>query len=263
MVKVKVSKVFSCLLSFVVLASMAMPVYATDAAPVVTENAVVTEVATGDSNVEDAAPESHGKHSTIDSIEALKEVATIDSDDIAKGAKIASPVVELLNTVVAILVALLAAWILANSVIDLICLCVTPFAKRVVLLHSNPQQAPQDWVSKFSALASEQVIHALLIANGNNGTATQSGGSMGGGFGGPMGGGFGGPMGGGGFGGSMGGASQQLPKPKATLPIYLRKRVVFLVLFGVCLVVFTCTAFTDLGIKVGNFLIEAVSGLNI
>lgn len=264
MVKVKIRKVFSALLCAAILACATPVVFATNEAPVETE-VVVENVDIAD--VTEAETDNTSKYNNIDSIEALKDVATLDSEDIAKGAKLASPVVSLLNTCVAVLVALLAAWILANSVLDLICLCVTPFSKRVLLLHTNPQQAPQDWMTKVASFASEQAIHALIVANGGsnngaNGASASTGGFPGGGF---PGGGFpgGGFPGSGGFPGASSAPQQNMAKPKATVPIYLRKRAVFLVLFGVCLVVFTCTAFTDLGIKFGNFIINAVGGLNI
>lgn len=228
-------------------------------------SAIVSEQGSGD--------EDGGSVNSNDTFAALRDATTIKSEDIEKGAAIASPIVKIINIAVSILVALLMAWILFNSVVDLMCLCVSPFSKRVMALNTNPQQVPQDWMTTIASLASEQAAHALMLASGGAAAAQQSGGGSGamggygmngGGYGmnsggfGMNSGGFG--MNGGGYGMNGGGAAATPAKPKSTLPIYLRKRVVMLVLFGICIVVFTCTAFTDIGIKFGNMILNAVSG---
>ncbi len=41
---------------------------------------------------------------------------------------------------------------------------------------------------------------------------------------------------------------------------YLKKRSLFLIIFGVCVISFTSTAFTDLGIKIGMWILNTISG---
>lgn len=82
----------------------------------------------------------------------------------------------------------------------------------------------------------------------------QGGGGMGG---------FGGGMGGfgGGFGGGMGGSSEP-PKAKTVILSYFKKRVVFLILFGVCALLLSTTLFTDIGINIGTWIMNRLLGIN-
>lgn len=47
---------------------------------------------------------------------------------------------------------------------------------------------------------------------------------------------------------------------KSMIFSYLKKRSLFLLIFGVCVILFTSTVFTDLGIKIGMWIIGTLSG---
>lgn len=66
---------------------------------------------------------------------------------------------------------------------------------------------------------------------------------------------------GGGFGGGMGGQQEQ-PKAKSIIVSYFKKRVIFLVLFGVCALLLSTTLFTDIGINLGTWVMNRLLGLN-
>jgi len=62
-------------------------------------------------------------------------------------------------------------------------------------------------------------------------------------------------------GGPMAGMNGQQQGPiKSMLFSYMKKRSMFLILFGVCVILFTSTAFTDLGVKVGTWLLRVIMG---
>ena len=58
-------------------------------------------------------------------------------------------------------------------------------------------------------------------------------------------------------GGAMGGMGAPV---KSMVFSYMKKRALFLILFGVCVVLFTSTAFTDLGIRLGTWLLQLILG---
>ena len=82
---------------------------------------------------------------------------------------------------------------------------------------------------------------------------SSSGSSGGGGFG-------GGGFGGGGFGGG-GGGSQESSK-KSVIISYFKKRVVFLVAFGIVAVLLSSTLFTDIGVSIANWVFNRLTGIN-
>ena len=62
-------------------------------------------------------------------------------------------------------------------------------------------------------------------------------------------------------GGGMAAMSGQQPGPiKSMIFSYMKKRSMFLILFGVCVILFTSTVFTDLGIKIGTWLLGIIMG---
>jgi hypothetical protein len=63
------------------------------------------------------------------------------------------------------------------------------------------------------------------------------------------------------MGGMMG--QQAAPvKTKNLVVAYMKKRAFSLIMLGVCLVLFTCTIFTDLGTMLGMKILALLSGIN-
>ena len=50
---------------------------------------------------------------------------------------------------------------------------------------------------------------------------------------------------------------------KSMIFSYMKKRAMFLILFGVCVILFTSTVFTDLGIRIGTWILKIVLGFGI
>lgn len=109
--------------------------------------------------------------------------------------------------------------------------------------------------SKWQIISDEAVAAVSTLTAGAGASGGMGG--MGGGFGG---GGFGGGGFGGGFGG--GGGQQEPPKMKSVILSYMKKRMFFLILFGVCAVLFSTMIFTDLGINLGGWILGKLTGFS-
>lgn len=48
---------------------------------------------------------------------------------------------------------------------------------------------------------------------------------------------------------------------KSMIFTYMKKRSMFLILFGICVILFTSTAFTDLGVKIGTYILKLIVGI--
>lgn len=187
----------------------------------------------------------------------LTDAMTINSDELEQGAKIAAPIARLVRICISIVMGLLSVLILANSIWDIVCISVRPLCQKVLTGQTNSE----DIMSKMAAWASHDALVAIQKAGAAQAPATGAQAASAGGFG--ASGGFGAPGGFGTSGGFGGQATQAVPKAKQILPIYFRKRVVFLVLFGVCLAIFCTSTFTDLGLQIGTWVAEKVSGVTI
>jgi len=102
----------------------------------------------------------------------------------------------------------------------------------------------------ISRWISDEAYYAVSLLNGGATNAPAFGGGFGGGY-------------GGGFGGGFGVMQQQQEPPKTGSVIwnYLKNRTFFLVMFGVCSVLFSTLIFTDLGVKFGGWILERLMGL--
>lgn len=64
-------------------------------------------------------------------------------------------------------------------------------------------------------------------------------------------------------GGVMQGQQMSGMPMKSMIFSYMKKRAMFLILFGVCVILFTSTVFTDLGIRVGTWILKIILGFGI
>lgn len=227
------------------------------------DNAVVVtdadaEVDTEGSQAEAGTPGGKDGASMQEIGDVLSDAMTIDSEELQTGAKLAAPIARLIRTCISVVMALLSVIILANSIWDIVCISVRPLCQRVASGQINSDDLP----SKMAAWASHDALVAIQKAGAASGTpagGTPAAGNFGStpmnGFGAPSMGGFGAPM--------AGAPAPSVPKAKQILPIYFRKRLVFLVLFGVCLAIFCTSTFTDLGLQLGSWIAEKIGSVSI
>ena len=257
-------KRISCIFAAVLLSLTlcCMPVAATvvgntdDTTSAVTDE--YTEESADDTQTESGVSDGSKGASMQEIGDVLSDAMTIDSEELQTGAKLAAPIARLIRTCISVVMALLSVIILANSIWDIVCISVRPLCQRV----ANGQINSDDLPSKMAAWASHDALVAIQKAGAASGTPA-GGTPVAGNFGSTPMNGFGSPSMGG-FGASMAGAAApSVPKAKQILPIYFRKRLVFLVLFGVCLAIFCTSTFTDLGLQLGSWIAEKIGSVNI
>ena len=221
-------------------------------------------------------------YDTKNATDGLKQAfdsASVDSQDLAEASRFASPFVHAVKFIIAVITACFSVLLGLVTILDLLYLAVPPI--RNFLNKEQPQQsagggmgmggmgmggmgmgrmggmgggAAQPSQTGLGRFVSDEAVAALAEAT------QQAGGGATGGMGG-MGMGMGG-MGMGGMGmGGMGGQAQVQPKTKSVILLYLKKRVVAITLFFVCLALFTSTLFTDRGLWIGQWIIDIVGNL--
>lgn len=208
----------------------------------------------------------------------------VNSEAAEKASRIVSPAAKLINAGVATLLAAAALGIFAITALDLLYITLPPI--RNLLYRGGQEQGGaamgggmmggfggggfggygggygggfggggfgnrgmggsggSSGGSFISRWISDEAVAAVGVLNGG----AQSSGGMGG-------------MGGfGGFGGMGGMQQQEPPRMRSVLFDYMKKRVFFLVAFGLCAVLFSTTIFTDIGIKLGSIILEKLFG---
>lgn len=177
----------------------------------------------------------------------------VTDDQMQQGSYYAQPIVSLLGSTIGFLMALVVGWMGVQTAIDLIYWAIPPL--RGVL--SNDQQGssgsmgmggmqPQQQKRKILTV-SDDMTQAIQI--GGVGGQQQAMGSMG------MGGGFGG----GGFGAPQ---PQQEQKQPHVLATYFKKRLLSLIILGVCMVVLFSSILLDTGINLGAFVVKIMNMFN-
>lgn len=219
--------------------------------------------------VQPSIPVSTEGSSTADALKAANEALGVTPQAMETANNVMSPIAYWANIGFAILLTFAFIAMFFVTGIDLVYIAFPPI--RPLLLPEQPQGggmggmgmggfgggmgggAPQQSSSKLGQWISDEAKAAVQSSQ------PQQSGGMGGGFGG---GGFGGGgFGGGGFGGGMGGGSEPA-KAKSVIVSYFKKRVIFLVLFGVCALLLSTTLFTDIGINIGTWLMNRLLGIS-
>ena len=226
-------------------------------------------------NGKNSTSQSSGGYDTKSDIDGLKEAfdaARVDNDDLASATKFASPFVKAVKYIIAVITAIFTVLLGLVTMLDLLYLAVPPI--RGILCKEQPQAAggmggmgmgmgrmgmggmggmggaPQPAQSGIGRFVSDEAVAALA-------EATQQAQGAAGGMGG-----MGMGMGGMGMGmGGMGGQQQVKPKTKSVILTYLKKRAFAVIMFVVCLVLFTSTLFTDLGLYIGQWVVDIFNGL--
>lgn len=220
--------------------------------------------------------------------EVLYGQTAITQEDAKEAARLAAPVVKVIRIAMSLILAILPVLMLFSSIVDIVCLTISPLRKAIMTtsddggagaggagmgmggmgmggmgmggmgmggMGGGAAAAPMGFAAKIAQFASKEAQETARECSG----APAAGGAGGMGMGGM--GGYGGM--GMGMGGMGGGAAAAAPSPKNLLITYFKKRTVFLVVFGVCVVVFSCTAFTDLGLQLGAWIVEKVAGISL
>lgn len=197
-----------------------------------------------DSNVSDSNRES------AKAVGEIFKQGSLTQESVEKSKKWVEPVAKVVNLLIATLVSLLAVGIVCVSVLDLIYIQL-PFARGYMAPQqttpstSMPSNMPGAMPGNMAPTApvqssstTRQWVSDEAIAALQESQPQQTVGM--------------GPQ-----------LQQQQGKPggKNALIAYAKKRSFALIMLGICIVVFTCTALTDLGLLIGVKLIGVLSGI--
>lgn len=174
----------------------------------------------------------------------------IDDESSAEAQRIASPWTKVIRVIISVILLLLTAALFLITVLDLVYIGV-PFVRKWLGGGEdsssssgggngfgdggfgnggfNYNNTSSQGKSGIGRIVSDEAIAAVQAASGSNG---------------------------GGF-----NSTSQPASKKSTIISYLKKRVVFLVVFGISAVLLFGTTFTDLGLKLGEWIANFVGGL--
>ena len=192
----------------------------------------------------------------------LKGYNPVTDAQMGQGQYWATPFINFFGNIVGFGTIILVSWIAVQTVIDLIYWGIPP-VRGVLAPQNQPaggmgmgmqQQRP---ASKLPIFVSDDMLQAMEQGGNVASQGGMNGGmSMGMGMGG-MGMGMNGGMGG--FGGGM---QQEPPKRSHILTAYFKKRLLSVVVLGVCLAVLFSSVLLDTGINLGAFIIKILNMFN-
>lgn len=180
----------------------------------------------------------------------LRNQHPVTKDSMARAQNGVAPLVRMISGFISLILVLLSVWIFAQTAIDLVYL-VVPFSRGVL----NPNMVSGGAMGGMSMGMGMGMGGAQVSGNGgkkwvsdeaeqalNEGQAGSVGAANGA------------------MGMSMGmGMAPQQNKPKNVLGLYLKKRIGFMVLFAICLIVLFCTVPLTIGTTTANTLVSWVS----
>ena len=193
--------------------------------------------------------------SVADGLARAFDATMIDNDDMDRATQFISPYARVINVVIGAILGSFSVALMLVTVLDLVYLMIPPFRKildreqtqqsngmmgggMMGMMNGMGQQTQQTGVGRF---VSDEAKSALMEAQASMGQQT------------------GGGMMGGGMMGMMSGMGQQTqPKAKTVILLYAKKRAFTLVIFFACVVLFTSTLFTDIGLRLGQWIIDTI-----
>ena len=230
----------------------------------------------GNNSTSQSQSSGYDTKSDVDGLKEAFDAARVDNEDLSSATKFASPFVKAVKYIIAVITAVFTVLLGLVTMLDLLYLAVPPI--RNILCNEQPQAAGgmgggmggmgmgrmgmggmgmggmgaanQPAQSGIGRFVSDEAVAALSEAT------QQAQGAAGG-----MGMGMGGMGMGMGMGGMGMGAQQAKPKTKSVILLYLKKRAFAVIMFVICLVLFTSTLFTDLGLYIGQWIVDIFNGL--
>lgn len=200
----------------------------------------------------------------------LKNQKTMDPKHLEKASETMNPIVNLLGYIAGGIIVLTVAGVVVITALDLMYIAIPPIRNvlykggaagaggmmgaggmgmhgRFGMMGGGVQgsQQTRQWVSD------EAVACAALLGGG-----AQAQGAMGGGM---------GMMGGyGGMGGmqAMGANQQQAQSTKSVIGMYFKKRLFFLILLALCIIVLTSSALMNCGVNIAQWVLKIINMLN-
>lgn len=193
-----------------------------------------TQQTQGNSN-STTKPSSSNKE-RADAIGSMFDNVGVDNESMQKANTYLNPTARLLNTIMAIILGFTSLALFLISALDLLYIAFPPIRSLLNVQGGSTSSGIGASVggsqtsSFFSRWISDEAVASVVKA----GSEQSSGGFM--------------------------VSSAQKPKTKSVIVGYLKKRSFFLIVFAICCILFSTTVFTDLGIKVGTWLLGVITG---
>lgn len=199
-----------------------------------------------DVNLFDDSKVSESNKSSADAVGEIFKQGALTEESVEKSKKWVEPIAKIINLLVAIVTSLLALGILCISVLDLVYIQL-PFTRSFLAPTQSSSTTPmqgQMGMQGQGPLGSQSQAPAPTSTQGSNSSKQWvSDEAI----------------------TSLREAQPQQGRPggKNALLSYAKKRSFSLIMLGICVVLFTCTVFTDLGIMIGMKLIALASGISL
>lgn len=195
-----------------------------------------TQQTQGNSN-STTKPSSSNKE-RADAIGSMFDNVGVDNESMQKANTYLNPTARILNTIMAIILGFTSLALFLISALDLLYIAFPPIRSLLNVQGGSTSSGIGASVggsqtsSFFSRWISDEAVASVVKA----GSEQSSGG--------------------------FGVSSAQKPKTKSVIVGYLKKRSFFLIVFAICCILFSTTVFTDLGIKVGTWLLGVITGVS-
>lgn len=215
---------------------------------------LATDVNNVSGDTQESSESSNSTQTVADGLANAFRGSAVDNDDIAEASRLTAPAVKLIRLITSIILAMIAVVLGLITVLDLVYIMIPP--TRGFLGGGEQQQTSSPMggmmgggmmgggmmsggMSGGSAQGGRRIVSDEAIAALNESIAQSGQGSMG--------------MG-------MGMSANARPKSKMVILAYAKKRIVVLICFFACLVLFTSTAFTDIGLYLGQWIVDTLGG---
>ena len=196
-----------------------------------------TQQTQGNSN-STTKPSSSNKE-RVDAIGSMFDNVGVDNESMQKANTYLNPTARILNTIMAIILGFTSLALFLISALDLLYIAFPPIRSLLNVQGGSTSSGMSGGFggSQTSSFFSRWISDEAVAAVAEAGSGQSSGGFDGGMF-----------------------TSTQKPKTKSVIASYLKKRSFFLIVFAICCILFSTTVFTDLGIKVGTWLLGVITG---
>ena len=226
---------------------------------------IVNEATEESSNTEES---SQGSESGGGISDHFRNHEGVTSDNMRYANNLAGPFVAMLGNLTGVILVVIGGGVFLVTALDLLAITI-PFTRSFLVPAQAQQQGGMGGIGGMGGTAnqvkqkrflSDEALECIQLAEG--GGQAQGGGTVGGigGIGGM--GGMGGMGSMGGMMGGMGGQQSEPPKTKSLVFSYLKKRMFFMVILFVAVVVLSSSVLVGTGINLGELVLRLVERIN-
>lgn len=205
--------------------------------------------ATDVNNVSGSSQESsESSKSVADGLSEAFNKSAVDNADIAEASRLTEPAVKIIRLITSIILALIGGALGLVTILDLVYIMLPP-ARNFLGGGQQSTPAPMGGGMMGGGMMGGGMMSAQSQNSGGTRFISDEAISA-----------LNESMPQGGQGGMMGMNMGAKPKTKTVILTYAKKRMFVLICFFACLVLFTSTAFTDIGLYIGQWILDTLGG---